>query len=123
EILLVDVQLYLAVHRRRDRHRGEARVPPAARVEGAYAHQPVHPPLGREQPEDELPPDREGRALYPGLFPFGVLYDLQIEAAPLGPPAVHPGEHLGPVLRVDPASAGVYREDGVTLVVLSGEKP
>ena len=59
----------------------------------------------------------------PRFFPLGVLDDFQPEAPPLGPAPVHTGEHLGPVLRIDPARAGVYGEDGVAVVVLSGEEP
>jgi hypothetical protein len=44
------------------------------------------------------------------------------EAPPLGPAAVHPQQHLGPVLRVDPAVLGVDATDGVGLVVLAGEE-
>src|SRR5918998_4906547 len=123
QVLLVDLDVYLIVYDRGDGDRGEARVPPRRGVERADPHQAVYPPLRREQPEGVLPRDGEGRALYAGLVAFGVLDDLEPEAPTLGPAPVHPREHLGPVLRVDATCPGVYREDGVALVVLSRQEP
>src|SRR5699024_3852937 len=48
-------------------------------------------------------------------------YHLGLEALVLGPTKVHPSEHLGPVLGVDPASAGVDVDDRVVVVALIGE--
>jgi hypothetical protein len=76
-----------------------------------------------EEPEGVLPRDGEGRALYARFLALGVLDDLEPEAPAFGPSPVHPGEHLGPVLRIHPAGAGVYGEYGIALVVLAGEEP
>ena len=51
----------------------------------------------------------------------GRLEELGLEAAPFGPAEVHPDEHLRPVRRVGPADAGADRDDGIPLVVRSGE--
>src|SRR5918912_2263802 len=123
QILLVDLHLDSIAYDRGDRNRGEARVPSAPGVEWAYADQPVNPALRREEAERVLPADAEGGALYAGLLALGVLNDLEPEAPALGPPPVHPGEHLGPILGVHAPFAGVYGEDSVALVVLSGEEP
>src|SRR5215207_5604753 len=123
QVLLVNLDLHLVVYDGGDGDRGEARVPPATGVERADPDEPVDAALRREEPESVLPRDSEGGALYPGLLTLGVLDDLEGETAPLGPAPVHPGEHLGPVLRIHPARTRVYREYGVALVVLAGEEP
>jgi hypothetical protein len=82
----------------------------------------VNPPLGREEAKRVLPADAEGGALYARLLALGVLDDLEIESPALGPAPVHPGEHLGPILGVHAPFAGVYGQDGVSLVVLSGKE-
>jgi hypothetical protein len=66
--------------------------------------------------------DDEGGREQPGLLPFGRLVDFDREAAPLGPALVHPEEHLGPVLGVRTARAGVHFTHGVELVVFAGEQ-
>src|SRR3954447_10797390 len=123
EVLLLDLDLYRLAHDGRNGDGGEAGVPPRAGVERADPDEPVHPALCGKEPEGILPRDGEGGALYAGLLAFGILDDLQVEAPALRPAPVHSGKHLGPVLRVDAAGAGVYGEDGVALVVLAGEEP
>ena len=46
-----------------------------------------------------------------------------LEAALLGPAHLHPQHHLGPVLRVGAAGAGVDRDERVAGVVGAGEQP
>jgi hypothetical protein len=41
---------------------------------------------------------------------------------PLGPAQVHPLQHLGEVRRVDTTGAGTDRDEGLALVVLTGEQ-
>jgi hypothetical protein len=77
--------------------------------------------LGREQPVGVLALDAERRALYARLLTLLVLDDLGLEAAPLGPLQVHLEQHLGPVLRLRSARAGVDGADGIAGVVLAGE--
>src|SRR5215207_6111705 len=123
EILLLDLDLDGLADDRRDGYRGEAGVPPCAGVERADPDEAVHPALGGQKPESVLSGNCEGGALYARFLAFRVLDNLEIEAASLGPPAVHAGQHLGPILRVHPARARVYGEDGVAFVVLAGEEP
>ena len=65
--------------------------------------------------------DRERRALDPGLVAGLHVDHLALEAAPLGPAQIHAQEHLGPVLRLGPARAGMDGDDGVLTVVLAAE--
>ena len=58
----------------------------------------------------------------PASWPSVVSSSSKLEAAALGPAQVHPLHHLGPVLRVGPAGAGVDLADRVALVVLAGEQ-
>ncbi len=60
--------------------------------------------------------------LMPASSPGSALVDLDVEALALGPAQVHPQEHLGPVLRLGPAGAGMQRGDRVVVVVLAAEQ-
>ena len=55
--------------------------------------------------------------LMPGLLPRAGLEQLDLEAAPLGPAHQHAQDHLGPVLGVGAARAGVDGHEGVAGVV------
>src|SRR5215212_6293837 len=95
EVFLVDLDLDGLADDGRDGDGGEAGVPPCAGVERADPDEPMHPALGRGEPEGVLPRDGEGGALYAGLLALCVLDNLQPEAVPLGPPPVHARKHLG----------------------------
>ena len=60
--------------------------------------------------------------LSPASVPGRDLEDLRGEPAPLRPAQVHAQQHVGPVLRVGTAGAGVHRADRVAVVVLAGEQ-
>jgi len=83
----------------------------------------VHALLGAEEAVGVLAAGDEGRGLDPGLLPLRGLLDLDLHPAPLGPAHLHPQEHLGPVLRVGPARAGVHGHERVARVVLAREEP
>jgi hypothetical protein len=57
--------------------------------------------------------DRQLDAADAGLLAVLEVEDLDLEAAALAPALVHALQHLGPVLAVDPAGAGVDRDDRV----------
>ena len=82
--------------------------------------------LGAEaDPEMEAELTRAGRGLKAGLGKRGVGPPLRapaVEARALGPAQVHTEEHLGPVLRLGPAGAGVEHGDGVVVVELAAEQ-
>ena len=86
---------------------GEARLAAAVVVERADAHQAVGAPLALHQPVGVAPGDGELGRQDAGLGALGDVVDLDVEAAALGPAAVHAQQHLGPVLGVDPAVLGV----------------
>ena len=120
---VVDLDLDVVVDQRRDVDLGEAGVAARRGVEGRDPDQPVDAALGGEQPVGVLAAGDEGRRLQPGLLPRRGLLHLDLEAAPLGPAQVHAQQHLGPVLGVGAARAGVDRDDGVAGVVLAAEEP
>ena len=57
----------------------------------------------------------------PGLVAGLQVDHLALEAAALGPAQVHAQQHLGPVLRLGAAGAGMDRDDGVLAIVLAAE--
>ena len=81
----------------------------------------MHAGFGREQAERELSRHGDRRALEPGLVAGLVVDDLALEPAPLDPAQVHAQQHLGPVLRLGAAGAGMNRDDGVPAIVLAAE--
>ena len=78
-------------------------------------------PLGGQQAVGVAAVHDEGGRQDPGLLAGRHLVDLDVKP-PLGPALVHPQHHLGPVLRVGAAGAGVHLAHGVALVVLTGEQ-
>ena len=96
-------------------------MPPRRLIEGRDAHQPVHADFGGQQTERVLADDDERRALE-ARFVAGLIVDqLALEAAALRPSQVHPEQHLGPVLRLGAAGAGMNRDDRVLAIVLAAE--
>ena len=107
---------------RRHVQRREARLAAVLGVERRHPDETVDSPLGGQQPVRVAPADDERRRQDAGFSAFGDLVDLDVESPPLRPAQVHAQHHLGPVLRVGPAGAGVDLRDGVALVVLAGEQ-
>ena len=96
----LDVLLVGLLEHRDHVERRERRVPPLLRVERADPHQPVHAALGGQQPVHVRALHRERRGLDARLLAVLDVVDLGVEALALGPPRVHPQQHLGPVLRL-----------------------
>ncbi len=65
--------------------------------------------------------DGEGGGLDAGLFAVLVVVHLGFEALLLGPAQIHAQQHLGPVLALGAAGAGMHGDDGVERVGLAGE--
>ena len=122
QVVVVDLDLDALVDQRADVELGEAGVAARRGVEGRDPHQPVDAALGGEEAVGVLAAGDEGRRLEPRLLPRRGLLHLDLEAAPLGPAQVHPQQHLGPVLGVGAAGAGVDGDDGVAGVVLAAEQ-
>ncbi len=91
------------------------------RVERRQPHQAMHALLGTQIPKRVLPVDRDGHGLDTRLLALGTIQHLRFEAAFFGPAQVHALEHGGPVLRVGAARARVDRQNGVIVIVTSGE--
>ena len=100
----------------------EACVAAVGGVERAEAHEPVHAALGLQQSVHVLALDGERGALEPGLVAVLQVVDLDLEAAALEPAQVHAQQHLGPVLRLGAAGAGMDGHDGAALIVLAAEE-
>ena len=91
-------------------------------VEGRDADQPVHAGLGLGVAVGVRSLEAERRALDARALPRLKLEQLRLEAASLRPAQVHPQQHLGPVLRLEAAGAGMDLDDGVAGVVLAAEE-
>ena len=117
DVFVAEVDLDRVVDVGIDEHRREGGVPPRLRVERRDAHQPVHALLRLEEAVGVLALDLERDRLDPRLFARLRSRIGDLEAVALGPADVHPHEHLGPVLRLGAAGAGMDGEDGVARVV------
>ena len=93
-----------------------------AESNGRLADEPVHAPLCLVGAVGVLALDGHRRGLEAGLLARARLDELGLVAAVGRPAQVHAQHHLGPVLRVGAARAGVDRDDGVTGVVLAVEE-
>jgi hypothetical protein len=100
----------------------ERGVPALVGVERADAHQPVHPALGLGVTVGVLALDQHRRLADAGLVAHLHVLQLDRETAAFGPAVVHAEKHVGPVVGLGAAGAGLDREDGVVAVELPGEK-
>jgi hypothetical protein len=120
---VVDLHVHVLVDERPNVNLGEAGVTPRRGVEGRDPHQAVDAALGGEEPVCVLAPGDEGGRLQARLLPGGGLLHLHPEAALLRPAQVHAQKHLGPVLGVGAAGAGMNRDHGIAGVVPTAEQP
>ena len=107
---------------RRDLDARERRLAAVGGVERREPDEPVDALLGAVEAVGVLALDAEGGGLDAGLLPRARLQQLDLEAAPLGPAHLHPQHHLGPVLGVGAARAGVDGHERVAGVVGAGEQ-
>ena len=110
DVLGADLDLHVLGQVGHDLHRGEGGLPPGVGVKGGHPHQAVHPL------------DHNGGRLDARLVPVLIVHDLIGEAVAFGPAGVHAVEHLGPVLGLGAAGAGVDGENHIGAVVLPGEQ-
>jgi hypothetical protein len=90
-------------------------------VEWRDAHQPMDSGFRGHQAEGVLAGQQYRRALDARFVPGLIVDDLALEATPLRPAQVHAQQHLGPVLRLGAAGAGMDRDDRVGEIVFAGE--
>ena len=81
----------------------------------------MHAALAGQLPKGVLADDGEGGGLDAGLFAVLEVVDLGLEALLLGPAQVHAHQHLGPVLALGAAGAGMHGDDGVERIGLAVE--
>ena len=122
DVRLLDVDLDAVVDHRIDVDAGERGVAARVGIERRDAHQPVHAVLALEPAIGVAALDLHGRRLDAGLFAAGLLDPLDLEAVLLGPARVHAHEHVGPVLALGAAGAGVNLEEGVEAVGLARQQ-
>src|SRR6266436_8682558 len=81
----------------------------------------MYPDLALEISVGELTRDLDGRGLDARFLAREEIHHLGLEPHSLGPPQVHAGEHLSPVLGLRSARARVNGEDGVLPVLRTRE--
>ena len=64
----------------------------------------------------------DGRALDAGFFAIGHIEQFDLVFPALGPACVHTQEHIGPVLALGAAGAGMDFEIGIVLIGFAGEQ-
>ena len=106
---------------RPDVERGERGVAARRLVERRDAHQAMDAGLGQQHAVGEVAVDRQRGALDARLVAGLHVHHFALEAAALGPADVHAQQHLGPVLRLGAAGAGMDGDDGVAAIVLAAE--
>src|SRR6516162_725536 len=119
---LVDVDDDAVVDHGIDVDAGERSVTARIGVERRDAHQAVHAVLALEPAESIVALDLHRRRLEAGLLPRGLFQVFDLVAVLLGPARVHAQEHVGPVLALGAAGAGMNLEEGVEAVGLTGQK-
>jgi hypothetical protein len=78
--------------------------------------------LGRKPPERKSTLNNRRGRQDSSLLSFGDFINFYFEAPAFSPAAVHPQQHLRPVLSVGTASASVKLQDGITFVILTGKE-
>ncbi len=121
QILLVNLDVDVVLELRPDVQGRERRVASRGLIEWRDANQPMHACLGGEQAIGVIAGDDHRHALDPGLVARLQIHDLTAETPPLRPAHVHAHQHLGPILRLGAASAGMDGDDRVLLVELAGQ--
>ena len=102
--------------------RGEAGLSSRGRVEGRDADQPMHADLRPQMPVGVLADERDLGTTDAGLIALLHVDHGHLVALTLAPAQIHAQQHLGPVLGIDAAGAGIDLDDGVIAVHLAREQ-
>ena len=113
DVFVAEVDLDGVVDVGIDEHRGERGVPPRLRVVGRDPHQPVDALLRLQIAVGVLALDLDRDRLDARLFARQQVEHRDLEAVPLRPADVHAHQHLGPVLRLGAAGAGMDGQERV----------
>ena len=122
DVLVPDLHLVVILDLGHDLHGGEGGLPPGVGVKGRDPHQPVDAVLALQEAVGVVPLDGNGCGLDARLVSVLIVQDLVGEVVALRPAGVHAVEHLGPVLGLGAAGAGVKGQNGAVAVVLPGEQ-
>src|SRR5262249_24091717 len=94
----------------------------SARIERRDTHQTMHACLGGQQTVRIIALDSKRRRFYACLASSLFVEYLDLESFSLGPAEVHTKKHLGKILGISSAGAGLDRADGVIRIVLAGKQ-
>ena len=123
QILFGDVDVDLLLQFRHHLHAGKAGLALVVRVERGDPHQAMGAFLVAQVAVGVAALDFDRGALDAGFLPFGEFIDADLHAVVLRPARVHAQQHLGPVLGVGAAGAGIDGEHDAFLVVFTAEQP
>src|ERR1700722_16034084 len=118
QIRWIDHYLDRVVNFGENKDRRKRGMPSRVRVVRRDSHQPMDSRLGPQVSVREISFDGDGRALDSRAVAGLQVCNLGFEPAPLGPSQVKPQQHLGPVLRLLPTGARMYRKDRAEAIVL-----
>ena len=122
DVLLPDLHGVVVLHLRHNLNGGEGGLAAGVGVKGGNPDQPVDAVFTLQKAIGVFALNGDGGGLDAGLVAVLVVQDLVDEAMALGPAGIHAVEHLGPVLGLGAAGAGVELQNGVGVVVLAGEQ-
>ena len=105
----------------RHEHGREGGVAPVAGIERRLAHQAMHAGLGPQPAVGVLADDADRGALDPGDFAGGGFEELGRKALRLAVLQVHAQQHLGPVLGLRAAGAGLDVDESIPGIVRAAE--
>ena len=100
----------------------ERGVPARIGIERRDAHQAMHAVLGLEPAIGVAALDLQGRGLDAGLLARRLLHHFHLVAVLLGPAHIHAQQHVGPVLALGAACAGMHFEIRVVGIGLAREQ-
>ena len=118
----LDVDLDAVVDHRIDVDAGKRRMPARVGVIRRDTHQPVHAVFGLQPAIGIAALDLQGRGLDAGFFAERLLHHLDLETVLLGPARIHAQQHIGPVLALGAAGAGMHFEIGIVGVGFAGQQ-
>ena len=122
DVLLPDLHGVVVLHLRHNLNGGEGGLAAGVGVKGGNPDQPVDAVFTLQKAIGVFALNGDGGGLDAGLVAVLVVQDLVDEAMALGPAGIHAVEHLGPVLGLGAAGAGVELQNGVGVVVFAGEQ-
>ena len=122
QVLVDQLDLDVVVDLGIDPDRCKAGLAPCIAVERRDAHEAMHARFGLQPAVGVRPLDLEGAGLDARLFAGAFLEPAHLESAAFGPARIHARQHLGPVLGLGAASAGIDLDIGVVGIGLARQQ-